>query len=101
VKDVKPSANGEAQEVKVKVRINHNGLLLVASAQMVEKKEVQDAEQNGANEGEAMQTNAQPSPTEPAPQEGQQNNEAMDTTPVDVSCVFSLLTKLLVTYIKK
>lgn len=83
VKDVKPSANGEAQEVKVKVRINHNGLLLVASAQMVEKKEVQDAEQNGANEGEAMQTNAQPSPTEPAPQEGQQNNEAMDTTPVD------------------
>lgn len=67
---------------------------------MVEKKEVQDAEQNGANEGEAMQTNAQPSPTEPVPQEGQQNNEAMDTTPVDVSCVFSLLTKFLVTYIK-
>ncbi|CAH1718640.1 unnamed protein product [Chironomus riparius] len=83
VKDVKPSANGEAQEVKVKVRINHNGLLLVASAQMVEKKEVQDAEQNGANEGDAMQTNAQPSPTEPNPQEGQQTNEAMDTTSVD------------------
>ena len=92
MKDVKPSANGEAQEVKVKVRINHNGLLLVASAQMVEKKEVQDAEQNGATEGDAMQTNAQPSPTEPNPQEGQQTNEAMDTTSVDVSRVFSKLT---------
>lgn len=88
VKDIKPSATGEAQEVKVKVRINHNGLLLVASAQMVEKKETQDAEQNGAaNEAEPMQTNAQ-SPSEASPQEGQQPTEPMDTTPVDVSQSF-------------
>lgn len=83
VKDVKPAASGEAQEVKVKVRINHNGLLLVASAQMVEKKEVQEAEQNGANENEPMQTANSPSSSEPNSQENQQNNEPMDTTPVD------------------
>jgi molecular chaperone DnaK (HSP70) len=47
VKEVKPSIVGEAQEVKVKVRINHNGIALVASAQMIEKKEAHEAESNG------------------------------------------------------
>lgn len=70
--DVKPSVTGEAQEVKVKVRINHNGILLISSAQMVEKKELQEEQQNGENE--------QPqSPTEP-PTEGQTpTTEQMDT----------------------
>lgn len=74
--------------------------MLVASAQMVEKKEVQDAEQNGSNESEAMQTNAQPSPTDPAaPQEGQSPaNESMDTTSADVSRVF-IFSKILLTCI--
>lgn len=78
VNDVKPSAGGEAQEVKVKVRINHNGIILIASAQMVEKKEVQD-DQNG-NEPEPQ------SPTEPAPaQEGQPAGaEPMDTQEVSL-----------------
>lgn len=83
VNDVKPSASGEAQEVKVKVRINHNGILLISSAQMIEKKDAQDEAQNGTNENEI------PSPGEPpATPEGQApTGEPMDTTQ-DVSLCF-------------
>jgi heat shock protein 110kDa len=69
VNDVKPSPSGEAQEVKVKVRIDQNGILLISSAQMVEKKEVQE-EQNGENE---------PSPTGPTPDGQTPAGEPMDT----------------------
>ncbi|KAG5684109.1 hypothetical protein PVAND_013355 [Polypedilum vanderplanki] len=78
IKDVKPSATGEAQEVKVKVRINHNGLLLVASAQMVEKKDVQEAEQNG-NETESTQQQQQSS-TPQSPNEQPSNPDSQNTT---------------------
>ena len=82
VNDVKPSPTGEAQEVKVKVRINQNGILLISSAQMIEKKDVQEEQQNG-NENEQPQ-----SPTDPSalPETGQQTpgGEPMDTT--EVSC---------------
>lgn len=65
VNDVKPAVTGEAQEVKVKVRINQNGILLISSAQMLEKKDAAE-EQNGANEAEPQ------SPTETSPaQDGQ------------------------------
>lgn len=43
---MKPNAAGESQEVKVKVRIDHNGILFIASASMVDKTEIE----NGANE---------------------------------------------------
>lgn len=78
IKDIKPSPTGEAQEIKVKVRLNNNGILLVASAQMVEKKEQQDGEQNG-NEPESPQ----PSQEEQAQTQEAQNTsgEPMDTTP--------------------
>lgn len=59
VNDVKPSPTGEAQEVKVKVRINTNGVVLISSAQMIEKSN--GMEENGANENEPQ------SPTELAP----------------------------------
>lgn len=48
VKDVKPNAAGESQEVKVKVRIDHNGILFISSASMVDKREAEA--ENGANE---------------------------------------------------
>lgn len=79
--EVKPSAFGDAQEVKVKVRINHNGIILIASAQMVEKKEAQEEQQNGANEAEP-QSPSEPSPTQDAAPTG----EPMDTQ--DVSHMF-------------
>lgn len=38
VKNIKPTSTGEAQEVKIKVRINANGVIQVTSANLVEKK---------------------------------------------------------------
>lgn len=38
VKNIKPTSNGDAQEVKIKVRINNNGVILVTSANLVDKK---------------------------------------------------------------
>ncbi|XP_011199483.2 heat shock 70 kDa protein 4 isoform X2 [Bactrocera dorsalis] len=43
IKDVKPNERGEHQEVKVKVRINHHGLVLISSASLVDKKEEETA----------------------------------------------------------
>ncbi|XP_055592925.1 heat shock 70 kDa protein 4L isoform X2 [Uranotaenia lowii] len=42
IKDIKPNANGDPQEVKIKVRINQNGIVLVSSATMVEKRETEE-----------------------------------------------------------
>lgn len=42
IKDIKPNANGDPQEVKIKVRINQNGVVLVSSATMVEKRESEE-----------------------------------------------------------
>lgn len=74
---MKPSPSGEPQEVKVKVRINQNGILLISSAQMIERKESND--ENGANENEPQ------SPTEAAPgaeAPTQPTGEPMDTQEV-------------------
>lgn len=43
VKDVKPTERGEGQDVKLKVRINNNGIVLISSATLVEKKEAEEA----------------------------------------------------------
>merc|ERR1711972_1147248 len=40
--DVKPTAEGGNQKVKVKVRINPNGIFGVASASLVEKHEIEE-----------------------------------------------------------
>lgn len=42
IKDVKPNEKGEHQEVKVKVRINHHGIVLISSASLVDKKELEE-----------------------------------------------------------
>lgn len=39
IKDVKPNEKGESQEVKIKVRINHHGIVLISNASLVDKKE--------------------------------------------------------------
>lgn len=43
IKDVKPTERGEGQDVKLKVRINNNGIVLISSATLVEKKEADEA----------------------------------------------------------
>lgn len=42
VKGIKPGANNEPQEVKVKVRINHDGIITISSAVMYERKESEE-----------------------------------------------------------
>lgn len=54
IKGVKPNAENESQEVKVKLRINHNGIVLISSAQMVEKKDASELEADKANNEEAQ-----------------------------------------------
>lgn len=58
IKDVKPNEKGELQEVKVKVRINHHGIVLISSASLVDKKELD--EQQAANDEQAGDQAAQP-----------------------------------------
>lgn len=44
MKNIKPTATGEAQEIRIKVRITDNGLISVTGANAVEKKAVKDPE---------------------------------------------------------
>lgn len=57
IKDVKPNANGESQEVKIKVRVNNHGILLISSVSMIDKKELENENQNESeNTVEPMET---------------------------------------------
>lgn len=69
IKDVKPNDKGEYSEVKVKVRINHHGIVLISSASLVDKKEQEELAQAAADQ----QANSE----QPAG-EGAQPNEPMD-----------------------
>ncbi|XP_026764981.1 97 kDa heat shock protein isoform X2 [Galleria mellonella] len=76
IKDVQPTSEGESQKVKLKVRVNIHGIITVASASLVEKK--QDASQTESIEMENANENAQnnqdaPMETNGSPQEQQQN----------------------------
>lgn len=43
IKEVKPTERGESQDVKLKVRINQNGIVLISSATLVDRKEQEEA----------------------------------------------------------
>lgn len=75
IKDVQPTAEGESQKVKLKVRVNIHGIMTVASASLVEKKqdssqtenvEMENTNDNAQNNQDAMETNG-------SSQEQQQN----------------------------
>lgn len=57
IRDVQPTAEGESQKVKLKVRVNIHGIITVASASLVEKK--QDAAQNDNVDMENTAENSQ------------------------------------------
>lgn len=76
VKNVKPTANGEPQEVKIKVRINMNGVVLVTSANLVDKKAAKAIE-------------------EPTPAENAENGNSMDTQEVSSLSFHSCVTVFL------
>lgn len=61
IDNIKPTSTGESQEVKIKVRINANGVIRITSANIVDKKAVKaEAEEqsadNGANDSNNMDT---------------------------------------------
>lgn len=56
IKDVKPNEKGELQEVKVKVRINHHGIVLISSASLVDKKEVDEIQAAAEEQQQQTQT---------------------------------------------
>lgn len=60
---MQPTAEGESQKVKLKVRVNIHGIITVASASLVEKK--QDSSQNENVEMENSNDNAQGSQDAP------------------------------------
>ncbi|XP_059622200.1 heat shock 70 kDa protein 4 isoform X2 [Phlebotomus argentipes] len=77
IRDIKPNSAGESQEVKVKIRINQNGIISITSATLTEKKDPSEAsEASPDNSAEAQQEQKQQSP---------QNQEEMDVTPEDNS----------------
>lgn len=56
VKNIKPTPTGEPQEIKIKVRINANGVIQLTSANLVEKKAKEDVPvDNGNSETNSME----------------------------------------------
>lgn len=74
IKDIKPNDKGEYSEVKVKVRINHHGIVLISSASLVDRKELE--------ESNAPQSAEQANAEQPTAGEGQQPNAG---EPMEVS----------------
>lgn len=63
INDVKPNEKGEAQEVKVKIRINHHGIVLISSASLIEKKDVDN--EGGSDEKEGSELSQEQQTGEP------------------------------------
>ncbi|XP_014355991.2 97 kDa heat shock protein isoform X1 [Papilio machaon] len=76
IRDVQPTAEGESQKVKLKVRVNIHGIVTVASASLVEKKpdssQTDNVDMENVNEKENRDQEA-PMDTNGASQEQQQN----------------------------
>uniref|UniRef100_A0A182LUQ3 Heat shock 70 kDa protein 4 n=1 Tax=Anopheles culicifacies TaxID=139723 RepID=A0A182LUQ3_9DIPT len=78
LKGIKPDANGEPQEVKVKVRINHNGIITILSATMYERKESEEpASPTPATNGD-QQKSGDANATSPQGDESGKVGEPMD-----------------------
>ncbi|XP_017754764.1 PREDICTED: 97 kDa heat shock protein isoform X2 [Eufriesea mexicana] len=59
IKNVKPTSEGELSKVKIKVRINLNGILTIVSASLIEKREVvqQEKEEEEKQQHQQQQNN--------------------------------------------
>ncbi|CAH0717215.1 unnamed protein product, partial [Brenthis ino] len=81
IRDVQPTAEGESQKVKLKVRVNIHGVVTVASASLVEKKQdsaqsenVEMENSNDAAHDAPMDTSGQ----DAAPDQEDQNDDKKD-----------------------
>jgi len=87
VGEVKPNAEGGNQKVKVKVRVNPNGIFGVASASLLEKHEVEEEvpvemevdETKPTEEAKKDDASAEPAAAKPEGEEPKKEEEKMDT----------------------
>lgn len=91
VKDVKPTERGEGQDVKLKVRINNNGIVLISSATLVEKKEAEEAaaaaEQAASEEKPGDQTNNTGEPADGQQEGADKKKKASKATELPLECI--------------
>lgn len=73
MKDVRPSADGKPQKIKVKARINLHGIMTITSASLLEAKE--SAEESPENEKMNVESATD------QPQQQQQQNGEQQTEP--------------------
>ncbi|CAK1551751.1 unnamed protein product [Leptosia nina] len=76
IKDVQPTPEGESQKVKLKVRVNIHGIITVASASLVEKKQdsqTDNVEMENSNENVPNPTGQETPMDTNGSQENQQN----------------------------
>ncbi|XP_023173115.2 heat shock 70 kDa protein 4-like isoform X1 [Drosophila hydei] len=87
IKDVKPTERGESQDVKLKVRINQNGIVLISSAVLVDRKEQEEAaaasEQAAADDKNAGEQ-AGPNASEQAEAQPEGNDKTKKKTKKDI-----------------
>ncbi|XP_053599768.1 97 kDa heat shock protein isoform X2 [Plodia interpunctella] len=70
IRDVQPTSEGESQKVKLKVRVNINGIITVASASLVEKKQ-----ESAQNENIEMENSENPTQEAPMETNGSQDSQ--------------------------
>ncbi|XP_043288353.1 heat shock protein 105 kDa isoform X2 [Venturia canescens] len=76
INNVKPTPEGEPSKVKIKVRLNLNGILTIASASLVEKRELtqqEKEEEEKQQQANNMETDGQQEKRDKADQEAQAN----------------------------
>ncbi|XP_041564320.1 heat shock 70 kDa protein 4 isoform X2 [Drosophila elegans] len=90
IKDVKPTERGEGQDVKLKVRINNNGIVLISSATLVEKKESEEAaaaaEQAASEEKPGEQANNAGEPTDGQQEAADKKKKPSKATELPLEC---------------
>nr|CAH7724320.1 unnamed protein product [Callosobruchus chinensis] len=82
IKDIRPTAEGKPQKVKVKVRVNLHGIMTISSASLLEAKETLEAEssdeQQATKGGEPQQQGNAEQQNGPHQQQQQANDVEMD-----------------------
>lgn len=82
VRDVKPTADGASQKVKVKARVNLHGIFNISSATLLEKSELQE---ESVPPVEPMETSEKdPQPAEPEEKEKKEEKKKSVTKTIDL-----------------
>lgn len=85
VRDVKPTADGASQKVKVKARVNLNGIFNISSATLLEKSELSD---EPVQPSEPMETSEkEPQPTEPVEKKEEKKKSTTKTIDLRIESI--------------